>query len=157
AAALREPAGVGRAADRAARGARPAGAALIPDARFATPIMSQTTTSGGEMDARVIDLLVRRDDWRQTRVAARPLEELAPDQVLLRVDRFALTANNVTYALTGDMLGYWTFFPAEAGWGRIPVMGFADVVRSRHADVAVGERVFGFFPMSTHLVVDAGD
>ena len=45
---------------------------------------------------------------------------LAADQVLLAVDRFALTANNITYALTGDMLGYWTFFPADDGWGRIP-------------------------------------
>jgi len=51
-------------------------------------------------------------------------------------------------------LGYWSFFPAEAPWGRLSVMGFGDVVRSNHSEVAEGERVFGFFPMSTHLVID---
>lgn len=105
-----------------------------------------------------VDFAVRRDDWRQTRVApAPPLAELRPGQVLFRVDRFALTANNVSYALTGDLLGYWSFFPAEAPWGRIPVMGYADILASHHDGVAAGERVFGFFPMSTHLVADADE
>ena len=36
---------------------------------------------------------------------------LAQGQVRLRVERFALTANTVTYATTGDTLGYWDFFP----------------------------------------------
>jgi hypothetical protein len=51
------------------------------------------------------------------------------------------------------MLGYWTFFPAEAPWGRIPVMGYAEVVASTHDAVREGERLFGFYPMATHLVV----
>lgn len=101
---------------------------------------------------------VRRADWRQGRVVtADDVPEPGPGQVLFRVDRFALTANNVTYALTGDMLGYWRFFPVDDVWGRVPVMGFADVLASRHDGVGSGERVFGFFPMATHLVIDAGD
>jgi NADPH:quinone reductase-like Zn-dependent oxidoreductase len=108
--------------------------------------------------AEGLDFAVRRDDWRQCRVTSAALPAtLQTGQVLFRVDRFALTANNISYALTGDMLGYWTFFPAEAPWGRLPVMGFADVVRSQHPGFAVGERVFGFFPMSTHLVIDAAE
>ena len=103
------------------------------------------------------DFLVRRADWRQCRVESAEPPEPGPGQVLFRVDRFALTANNVTYALTGDMLGYWRFFPADDGWGRVPVMGFGDVLASRHDGVRPGERVFGFFPMATHLVIDAGD
>ncbi|MCW5889513.1 MAG: DUF2855 family protein [bacterium] len=104
------------------------------------------------------DFLVDRAEWRRCRVIdAAPEPAPGPGQVLLRVDRFALTANNVTYAVIGDMLGYWRFFPADDGWGRIPVMGFGDVLASRHADVRAGERVFGFFPMATHLLVDAGD
>jgi hypothetical protein len=104
-----------------------------------------------------IDFAVRRDDWRQCRFTSAPLPTLRDGQVLFRVDRFALTANNISYALTGDMLGYWRFFPAEDPWGRLPVMGFADVLRSTHSGVTEGERVFGFFPMSTHLVIDAAD
>lgn len=102
------------------------------------------------------DFVVQRDDWSRCAFLSTPLPDaLAPGHVLLRVDRFALTANNVTYALTGDMLGYWRFFPAAPPWGRLPVMGFADVERSAHPDVAEGERVFGFFPMSTHLEIEA--
>ncbi len=85
-----------------------------------------------------------------------PVPELAPGQVLFRVDRFALTANNITYAVAGDVLGYWRFFPCEAGWGRIPVMGFADVIRSTHPEVEEGTRCFGFYPMGRHLVIQPG-
>jgi hypothetical protein len=102
------------------------------------------------------NFIVKRDDWRECRFVPASLPRaLQPGQVLLRVDRFALTANNISYALAGDMLGYWSFFPADPGWGRIPVMGFGDVLRSEHHEVGEGERVFGFFPMSTHLVVQA--
>ena len=108
--------------------------------------------------AKSLDFSVRRDDWKTCRRTEAELPgTLAAEQVLLKVDRFALTANNITYALTGDMLGYWTFFPAEEGWGRLPVMGFADVLASAHPAVKTGERFFGFLPMSTHLVVHAGD
>ncbi len=31
----------------------------------------------------------------------------------LRVDAFGFTANNITYAAAGDLIGYWTFFPAS--------------------------------------------
>jgi hypothetical protein len=101
-----------------------------------------------------LDFQVRRDDWANTRFEASPEVALQDGQVRFAVDRFALTSNNITYAAAGDMLDYWGFFPAGDGWGRIPAMGFADVVESRHDDVRVGERFFGFLPMSTHLVVE---
>ncbi|RIL06339.1 MAG: DUF2855 domain-containing protein [Proteobacteria bacterium] len=99
---------------------------------------------------------VQRSDWTRTRFAEEPVPELAPGQVLFRVDRFALTSNNVTYAVFGDPLGYWRFFPCEPGWGRIPAMGFADAIRSTHPDVAEGTRCFGFYPMGRHLVIQPG-
>jgi hypothetical protein len=54
------------------------------------------------------------------------------------------------------MLGYWRFFPAPDGWGRLPVMGFADVIQSEHPGVAEGTRCFGFYPMSRYLVIEPG-
>jgi hypothetical protein len=80
-------------------------------------------------------------------------QPLAEGDVLLRVDRFALTANNITYAAAGDLMRYWQFFPAPDGWGRIPVWGFADVVASRHPELKEGERYFGYLPMSELLRV----
>lgn len=112
------------------------------------------------MAIRCVDFAVDKGDWRATRLFESELGALRDGQVLLRVDRFAFTSNNVSYALAGDMLDYWGFFPLRdgadgEGWGRIPVMGFGDVVSSAHAEVEEGARVFGFFPMSTHLVIQA--
>ncbi len=85
-------------------------------------------------------------------------QPLATGEVRLRVDRFALTSNNITYAAFGDAMNYWQFFPtsqadAALGWGIIPVWGFGTVSESAHADVPVGERFYGYYPMSTDVVV----
>lgn len=102
-------------------------------------------------------LEVRKDDWANTRIVHERLpDSLTDGQILFKVDRFAVTSNNISYAGAGDALGYWRFFPAEAGWGRIPAMGWADVVDSAHPAVAAGERVWGFFPFATHLLINAG-
>ena len=95
---------------------------------------------------------VRRDDLRATRLHREALD-CPPGAVLCRVERFALTANNITYGVFGDAMAYWKFFPAEAGWGRIPVWGFAAVVESKHDAIAAGERLYGYLPMSTHVVL----
>ena len=108
--------------------------------------------------AEQLTLEVRKDNWAETRVLREPVPtELAENEVLLKIDRQALTSNNITYALAGDTLGYWAFFPTEEGWGRIPAMGWADVIESRHPEVEVGERLWGWYPFSTHLKILAGD
>ena len=74
-------------------------------------------------------------------------------EAVLAVSRFALTTNNVTYAVFGDAMSYWQFFPADEGWGRVPVWGFADVVASEADGIAPGARVYGYLPMSTYVLV----
>ncbi|MCC6846877.1 MAG: DUF2855 family protein [Deltaproteobacteria bacterium] len=103
--------------------------------------------------ADTMDFLVRRDDLHRTAFASAARPALGDGEARLAIDVFGFTANNVTYAAIGEMLRYWEFFPAADGWGRVPVWGFANVVESRHPGVAVGERVYGYLPMSTHLVV----
>ena len=93
---------------------------------------------------------VDRGDLSRTTVLSTPVAPPAPGEVVLRVDTFALTANNTTYADLGDQLGYWRFFPAEAPWGVIPVWGFADVIASACDGIAPGERLYGYWPMATH-------
>lgn len=107
---------------------------------------------------KACDFLVGRGDLHRVAWQDAPAPatvELAPGQVLLAVDSFAMTANNVTYAVFGDAMRYWEFYPAPEGWGRVPVWGFAVVERSAHPGVKPGERVFGYLPMSTHFVVQA--
>lgn len=106
------------------------------------------------------DFLVKRDDLRECRVAESEPLEIEPGQALLRVETFGLTANNVTYAVFGEAMSYWDFFPAEQGWGRVPMWGFAEVERSEAEGVEPGTRLYGYLPPSSHLVVtpvDAGE
>ena len=103
------------------------------------------------------DVWVIKKDLRTTKIVeAEDLmaKLLADGQIVMKVDRFAMTSNNISYAAFGDVMKYWDFFPAEGEWGRIPVWGFGDVVRSECADVPVGERFYGYFPMSTHLLLE---
>jgi hypothetical protein len=103
------------------------------------------------------ELLVRKDQLATTRIATPPDEPLADGQVRVRIDAFALTSNNITYAAFGEAMHYWDFFPVAgddgANWGRIPVWGFASVVQSLHPGVAVGERLYGYFPMASSAVL----
>lgn len=101
-------------------------------------------------------LLVHRHNLRNTCIAADADAHaaLAPGQARMRVDSFALTANNVTYAVFGEAMKYWEFFPTgNPSLGCIPVWGFATVIESRADGLALGEKCFGFWPMGSHLVV----
>lgn len=99
------------------------------------------------------DFLVKRDDLRSCRIADSERLEPGPGQAVLRVERFGLTANNVTYAVMGEAMSYWDFFPAAAGWGRMPVWGFATVEASEAEGVEQGTRVYGYLPPSSQLLV----
>ena len=97
---------------------------------------------------------VRQDALDQCAWRSLPEPALAPGQVRVRIEHVALTANNITYAAFGAAMHYWDFFPSgEAGWGCIPVWGFARVVQSLHPGVAVGERLYGFWPMASTTVL----
>ncbi len=103
-------------------------------------------------------LQVRKDQLSTTRLRTDPEAALADGQVRVRIDHFALTSNNITYAAFGDAMNYWQFFPVPAdadgtAWGCIPVWGFGEVVESLQPDVAVGERLYGYWPMASHAVL----
>ena len=107
-----------------------------------------------------IDFIVARNDLQQCKSIETQLPDaaaLADEALLVKVTRFAFTANNITYAVLGDRLKYWQLFPAPQGFGIIPVWGFGEVIASKHPGIAEGERLFGYFPMATHLVIEASD
>jgi hypothetical protein len=106
------------------------------------------------------DFIVERGDLQQCKIIETRLPdatELPAEALLVRIDRFALTANNITYAVLGDELKYWQLFPAPENFGNIPVWGFGEVIASKHPGINIGERLFGYFPMATHLVIEAAD
>lgn len=106
------------------------------------------------------DFIVARRDLNDCKFIETRLpdaNELPDEALLIKVGRFAFTANNITCATLGDLLKYWQLFPAPEGFGIIPVWGFGEVIASRHPSIETGERLFGYFPMATHLVIEAAD
>jgi hypothetical protein len=101
-------------------------------------------------------LQIARDDLARTRLVDVELPELRAGEALLRIDRVGLTANNVTYAVLGNAFRYWEFFPTDEGWGLVPLWGFAEVAESRADGVEVGQRLYGYLPSASHLVVVPG-
>jgi hypothetical protein len=102
---------------------------------------------------KIEGLEVRKDDLSKTRIVQREASPLKDGEVSIGIERFGLTANNITYGVVGEAIGYWQFFPAEPGWGNIPVWGIGEVAASQHPDVAKGERLYGYFPMASQLVI----
>lgn len=102
---------------------------------------------------------VRKDNLETHRLvelaSADDTAPVAAGNVRVRVERFGFTTNNITYAVAGEQLGYWQFFPPSGpdadGWGIIPAWGFAEVIESTVDDLPFGDRLFGYFPTATTL------
>ena len=100
------------------------------------------------------EMWVDRTDYHHTRVVDGDLPTPGEGEILVAINKFAMTANNVTYATSGDMFGYWQFYPTgEDPWGKVTVWGIGKVVESQVDGISVGERLYGFFPMGSHVVM----
>jgi Protein of unknown function (DUF2855) len=114
--------------------------------------------NASDLHGAVADFVVDPSDLQKYRVIGRgQLETIAaslpPGQVIAEVERFAFTANSITYAVLGESGSYWRFFPTIEGWGIIPVWGTGRTVFSNHPEFPAGERFFGYVPMSTHMIL----
>jgi hypothetical protein len=111
--------------------------------------MTQLTQGVGQR------LLTRKSalgDSRVENINVLPDASLADGEIALRLSRFALTTNNITYAAFGDAMQYWDFYPTgQPEWGHMPVWGFADVVASTVEGVTPGERFYGYFPIASQV------
>ncbi|MGB7336313.1 MAG: DUF2855 family protein [Salaquimonas sp.] len=92
-----------------------------------------------------------------TRIVEAADMEIINGEIALKVERFGFSANNITYGVAGDTLGYWKFFKQageeNADWGLLPVWGFAEVTQSKCKGLEIGERLFGYFPPATHVIM----
>ncbi|HEX8956681.1 MAG TPA: DUF2855 family protein, partial [Burkholderiaceae bacterium] len=105
----------------------------------------------------IIRLLTDKAALNKTRidqVAIAPL--LDEDEVILKIERAAITTNNITYAAFGDAMQYWDFFPTgDDDWGHMPVWGFARVAESKADGIERGELFYGYFPLASHIRMQA--
>lgn len=100
------------------------------------------------------ELHINKRDIRDAKIVDAAPAPLAPGAARLKLDLFALTSNNVTYAAMGEgMLAYWDFFPAPEGFGKVPVWGFGTVTESNAPEITVGSRFYGYYPLAETLDV----
>ena len=112
---------------------------------------------------------IDRDDVKQASLVDDPSPPLAPGQVRVHLDSYAMTANNITYAVFGKPAGlfgpdkngrdqgYWDFFAERGEPGRLPVWGFATVTESAAEGIAPGDRFYGYYPMAETAMLTAGN
>ena len=98
-------------------------------------------------------LLTHKEQLHESRIEDGQMEaEISEGEAIIRLERFGLTTNNITYAAFGDAMEYWKFFPTgQEDWGHMPVWGIGRVIVSATDGVRVGDRYFGYYPMATHL------
>jgi Protein of unknown function (DUF2855) len=106
---------------------------------------------------------IDRDDVTKTEMVTADTS-VGHKEILVQIDSYAMTANNVTYAvfgkpagLFGNDQGYWDFFSERGEPGRLPVWGFATVLVSDIDGVAPGDRFYGYYPMASHAVLVPGN
>jgi hypothetical protein len=117
--------------------------------------MGQRTSSGEAAVTQTVELHASKAAIGSVQPATVDVT-VGDGEALLRIDLFALTANNVTYAAHGEDFRYWAFFPAPQGKGIVPVWGFATVVESRAPGIDVGQRFYGYWPMASHALLLPG-
>ena len=109
------------------------------------------------METDMQQFQILKSDHSKTRLVDVPESMIKAEEgeIVVQIERFGFSANNVTYAVAGDTLKYWKFFPtvddASDEWGILPVWAFAEIVESHATGIEVGERLFGYFPPATHL------
>jgi hypothetical protein len=99
-------------------------------------------------------LVVDRHDPTKFRIASTPLQSLNENQILLKIDKFGFTSNNITYIGLGNSFHYFDFFSFDATHSSVPVWGIATVVDSKSPKIVTGERIYGYFPMANYCVLE---
>lgn len=104
-------------------------------------------------------LLVNQTDFSDVAIVNIDDAPLEAGHIRVAIGPFALTANNVTYMVTGHQIGYWHYFDPKAdgiemdgpdgtSMGRMPVWGYAVVTESRCEGIEAGRKIYGFWPVA---------
>jgi len=120
-------------------------------------IISQAAVAEVRRGMMTTKLLVNRGTITEAKCVERATAPLEQGAIRVTTGAFALTANNISYAVSGEQIGYWRFFPdEETGWGSVPIWGFGTVTESRAGAVPTGTEIWGFLPMASDLVMLPG-
>jgi hypothetical protein len=103
-----------------------------------------------------------KTDYTKHYLVAIPLQTLPtlePSSLRFCPRILGLTTNNLTYARMGHVMGWYDIYPLpsnipepyhdSSAYGRVAAWGYADIVESTVPEIAVGQTLYGFLPIST--------
>jgi len=102
------------------------------------------------------ELLVEQSDITKSCFSHSPIRPLEQDEILVRIDKFGFTANNLSYAVLGkrSLYKFFDFFPAsDEKFGKVNVWGYATIVKSSNPNFNTGDRIFGYFPLAKYTIL----
>lgn len=102
----------------------------------------------------MLEFRIDRQKLERTEWAEREELPLQQGEVRFALERFGLSANNITYADLGEKFSYWQFFPTEPGFGLLPIWGFARVIESDNSEFPMGMRAYGYWPLAQRCVLN---
>ena len=107
------------------------------------------------MSAMTWTLEVAKADFGECAVHRELRPGAQSGKVLVAIDDLALTANTMTYAATGDELGYWSLFPASSESSRsCSCLGAWPRDRRPTSRASTRDaRLFGLWPMASHVLL----
>lgn len=107
------------------------------------------------MEQHLTEIWVKKDNFAMAKTVAIVSQPLPDGAVKVALNFAALTANNVSYAFSGNTIGYWGFFPTgDDAWGKVPIWGYGTVIESSCPAIPEGERLYGFWPMASHVILE---
>lgn len=105
-----------------------------------------------------ISLEFNQKDFRRLTVnnqAVSPNIELSSGAMLVHIERFGFSCNNLASAMAPGVASVWPqAFAAEGDNLLLPVWGIAQVVAANNAEYEVDDWIFGCFPMSRYCLLD---
>ena len=98
-------------------------------------------------------LVVHHEQSLKHEIQQLPVRAPEQGEVRVRIDKFGLTSNNITYAALGHAFQYFKFFPVPGPWSALPIWGIATIAESRVPALKEGARAYGYFPAAREALL----
>ncbi|KAJ3256137.1 hypothetical protein HK103_005706 [Boothiomyces macroporosus] len=97
---------------------------------------------------------INKNDIKATAITKHSISDIPSNAILIQIDRFGFSSNNVTYALFGKAMQYFDFFEAGNGYAHLPIWGVGTIIKSNNDQLKEGEKVYGYFPTASHIILE---
>ncbi|KAJ3319699.1 hypothetical protein HDV06_006115 [Boothiomyces sp. JEL0866] len=101
-----------------------------------------------------IGFTIKKNDIKISSITQESISPIPANSILIQIDRFGFSSNNVTYALFGKAMQYFDFFDTGNGYSHLPIWGLGTIIQSNSDQLKEGEKIYGYFPTASHIVLD---